>query len=148
MKIEFITNSAKETFELGSFLARKFKPNTIIAFKGDLGAGKTTLIKGIAATIGGINPDDINSPTFTFLNIYEGLKAFYHFDLYRLSHSEQFMQMGFDEYFQAGGICCVEWAEKIHSLLPKKRINILIEQGVQEDERKIIVESDYEEINF
>lgn len=146
MKIEFITNSERETFELGQSLGKKLSKNTVLAFYGDLAAGKTTLIKGIASVIGGIDPSEINSPTFTFLNIYEGLKSFYHFDLYRLKNQEEFLQMGFDEYFEAGGICCIEWAERVRMLLPEKRLDISIEH--YQKSRKITIESHYEEINF
>ncbi|MCH9632930.1 MAG: tRNA threonylcarbamoyladenosine biosynthesis protein TsaE [Chlamydiae bacterium] len=146
MKIEFITNSAQETFELGASLGKRLHANSIIAFYGELAAGKTTLIKGVAHAIGGIDPNEINSPTFTYLNIYDGLKSFYHFDLYRMKGAEQFLQMGFDEYFDAEGICCVEWSERIRSILPKKRIDIFLEH--QNQSRKIIIESEYEEISF
>lgn len=146
MKIEFITNSAQETFELGASIGKRLHANSIVALYGELAAGKTTLIKGMANAIGGIDPDEINSPTFTFLNIYDGLKSFYHFDLYRMKGAEQFLQMGFDEYFDAEGICCVEWSERIRSILPEKRIDIFLEH--HDKSRKIIIESQYEEISF
>lgn len=147
MKIEFFTNSPQETFDLGYSFGKRLDAGSLIAIFGDLAAGKTTFIKGVAHAIGGINPDEINSPTFTYLNIYEGLKSFYHFDVYRMQSHEQFLQMGFDEYFDAGGICCVEWAEKIRPLLPEKRIDIYFnEQG--EGKRQILFESVYEEISF
>lgn len=147
MKIEFITNSAQETFALGHSFGKNLPPGSVVAIYGDLAAGKTTFIKGVAHAIGGIDPKDINSPTFTYLNIYEGLKSFYHFDVYRMQGAEQFLQMGFDEYFDAGGICCVEWAEKIKSVLPEKRIDIYFSaQG--EEKRQILFESAYEEISF
>ena len=146
MKIEFITNSEEETFELGSSLGKKLSPGSIIALYGDLAAGKTTLVKGIASAIGGINPAEINSPTFNFLNIYQGLKSFYHFDLYRLKNQDEFLQMGFDEYLEAEGICCIEWAERMRMLLPEKRLDISINH--HNGSRKIVIESDHEEINF
>lgn len=146
MKIEFITNSSEETFELGASIGKRLHSNSLIALYGELAAGKTTLIKGIAHAIGGINPSEINSPTFTYLNIYEGLKSFYHFDLYRMQSHEQFLQMGFDEYFDAGGICCIEWAERVRAILPEKRIDISMSH--QDESRKIIIESEYEEISF
>ena len=146
MKIEFITNSATETFELGASIGKKLHANSLIALYGNLAAGKTTLIKGIAHAIGGIDPSQINSPTFTYLNIYEGLKAFYHFDLYRMKGAEQFLQMGFDEYFDAEGICCIEWAERIYTILPERRIDISLEH--QGESRKITLESLHEEVSF
>ncbi len=146
MKIEFITNSAQETFDLGASLGKRVHSNSLIALHGELAVGKTTLIKGVAHAIGGINPDEINSPTFTFLNIYDGLKSFYHFDLYRMKGADQFLQMGFDEYFDAGGISCLEWAERIQAILPQRRIDIFLEHHGQS--RKIIIESEHEEISF
>ncbi len=147
MKIEFIANSAQETFDLGASLGKRLHPNSLVALHGDLAAGKTTFIKGIAYSIGGIEPSEINSPTFTFLNVYEGLKFFYHFDLYRMKGAIEFLQMGFDEYFEAGGICCVEWAERIQSTLPEKRIDVYLSYHNQ-TARKISIESKYEEISF
>ncbi len=146
MKVEFITNSDQETAELGASLGKRLHENSVIALYGELGAGKTTLVKSLAQAVGGIDASEINSPTFTFLNIYEGLKPLFHFDLYRMEDQQQFLQMGFDEYFTAGGICCIEWAERIRSILPKKRLDITIEH--QQESRKITIESDYEEINF
>lgn len=146
MKIEFVTNSEQETFQLGTSLGKKLTPNVVIAFYGELAAGKTTLIKGIANGVGGIEPSEINSPTFTYLNIYEGLKSFYHFDLYRLKNQDEFLQMGFDEYFYSGGICCIEWAERVRLILPEKRIDISMNH--QGESRKITIESHHEEINF
>ena len=92
--------------------------NAIIALYGDLGAGKTTFIRGLVEGAGSIDPRIVSSPTFTFLNIYQGEKMIYHFDLYRLPGKEEFFAAGFDEYFNAGGICCMEWADKIESELP------------------------------
>lgn len=146
MKIEFVTNSEQETFQLGASIGKKLSPNVVIALYGDLAAGKTTLIKGIASGIGGIDPHEINSPTFTFLNVYEGLKSFFHFDLYRLKTQDEFLQMGFDEYFYSGGVCCIEWAERVRLLLPEKRIDISMKH--QGESRKITIESHHEEINF
>ncbi|MDJ0652456.1 MAG: tRNA (adenosine(37)-N6)-threonylcarbamoyltransferase complex ATPase subunit type 1 TsaE, partial [Simkaniaceae bacterium] len=92
---------------------------------GDLGAGKTTLTKGLASEITGISPHQINSPTFTYLNVYEGIQTLYHFDCYRLKGIDDFLERGFDEYF--GELCLVEWPEKIEAVLPKKRLFITIE---------------------
>lgn len=112
------THSGHETQQLGKSLANTLTENAILALSGDLGAGKTTFIQGLAQGIGSIDPRIVSSPTFTLLNIYEGDKTIYHFDLYRLPKEEDFFAAGFDEYFFAGGICCLEWAEKISSKLP------------------------------
>ena len=113
----WITKSPSETLELGRALAKKVKKGVPLCISGDLGAGKTTLIKGIASYLTGISPLEVNSPTFSYLNIYEGFKTLYHFDLYRIDGCDEFMSLGFDEYLSH--ICCVEWGEKIEALLPK-----------------------------
>jgi len=115
---------------------RTLSPNDVICFFGDLGAGKTTFIKGLVEGATGLSTSAVRSPTFTYLNIYEGTKPVYHFDLYRLKHESQFLEMGFDEYFEAGGICCIEWAEKIPSLLPSRHTKCLFTH-LGEDQRQI-----------
>jgi tRNA threonylcarbamoyladenosine biosynthesis protein TsaE len=111
---------------------------TIVAFFGDLGAGKTTFIRGLVDGIGSIDPRNVCSPTFTFLNIYNGDKMVFHFDLYRLPREEEFFAAGFEEYFNAGGICCIEWAEKIASSLPLRAIRVILSYS-EEDIRRIEV---------
>ena len=76
-------------------------------------AGKTTFIKGLIHAAAQIASSEVQSPTFNYLNIYEGRKTIYHFDLYRLRDRDEFLSMGFDEFFDAGGICCIEWSERI-----------------------------------
>jgi tRNA threonylcarbamoyladenosine biosynthesis protein TsaE len=75
----------------------------------------------------GCDPGIVQSPTFTYLNIYSGKATIYHFDLYRLHDIDQFLSMGFDEYFDAGGICCIEWAERIQNFLPSNAIKITLD---------------------
>jgi tRNA threonylcarbamoyladenosine biosynthesis protein TsaE len=113
-----LSQSVAETRLLGFELGQQLPPNSIVCFFGDLGAGKTTFIQGLTSGATGSPPEEVNSPTYVYLNIYEGEKPIYHFDLYRLRDGEEFLSMGFEEFFQAGGICCVEWAEKIVPILP------------------------------
>lgn len=112
--VRYQTNSASETRSIGAELGKQLPINSIVCFYGDLGAGKTTFIKGMASTILGTTGEEINSPTFTYLNIYHGDKTLYHFDLYRLKDIDEFLSMGFDEMFDVGGVCCIEWAEKLN----------------------------------
>lgn len=134
---ERILSTLDETFVFGrDILGKEAQANDIFCLFGPLGAGKTTLVKGIVAGFNGICPHYVTSPTFSLLNIYEGLQGrnVYHFDLYRLENSEQFLALGFDEYLSAEGICCIEWSEKIEPLLsnwPIKKI-ILSYQGENE----------------
>lgn len=116
---KIVSYSQKDTLNFGKKLGRELKPNDILCFHGDLGAGKTTLIKGIVAGAVGIEESEVNSPTFVYLNIYQGEKTVYHFDLYRLHQMDEFLSMGFDEYLFAHGICCIEWSEKIQAILPR-----------------------------
>lgn len=114
--IEYLSRSAEETKNIGKAFGERLPPNSIVCFYGDLGAGKTTFIKGLAAGVLGTSGEEISSPTFTYLNIHHGKKTLYHFDLYRLRDADEFLGMGFDETFDAGGVCCIEWAERIMSL--------------------------------
>jgi tRNA threonylcarbamoyladenosine biosynthesis protein TsaE len=134
----FFTSSAEETLQLGKEIGQTLEPRSTVAFFGEFGAGKTTFIKGLAAGAAHLSPHQINSPTFTYLNIYTGAQTIYHFDLYRLKDSQSFYQLGFEEYFEAEGICLIEWSERISSALPNKRIEISIEH-MGEDKRRIIV---------
>lgn len=130
------SHSAQETFQIGQEFGSRLLPNTVVCFFGELAAGKTTFIKGVAAGAARIDPSHIQSPTFTYLNIYEGEKTIFHFDLYRLRDVDEFLSMGFDEFFEAGGICCIEWSERIASCLPLQSIQVtLSHEG--EDNRKI-----------
>jgi tRNA threonylcarbamoyladenosine biosynthesis protein TsaE len=122
---KYITLSPEETHALGKAFGQSLVSGSIIAFFGDLGAGKTTFIRGLTDGIGSIDPRNVCSPTFTLLNIYHGDKVVFHFDLYRLPQEKEFFAAGFDEYFKAGGICCVEWAEKIASSLPTQAFKVI-----------------------
>jgi len=120
---KYNSESAEETFVIASELALSFKPNTVVALRGDLGAGKTTFVKGIAKGLGA-DPDNISSPTFSYLNIYEAKIRIFHFDLYRLKTKEQFETSGFEEFFGAGGVTCIEWPDLSLASLPKETIFI------------------------
>ena len=113
--------SPEEMFQYGVAMARQLAtPNLILALKGDLGAGKTTFLKGFISTLANIDPHQIQSPTFTYLQIYS--ESLYHFDLYRLKHYEQFESAGFAEYLKADGICCIEWPDRIETNLPESTV--------------------------
>lgn len=124
--MKYISHSDQETIHIGAKLGRALGPNRIVSFFGDVGAGKTTMIKGIAAELAGCSYIEVNSPTFVYLNIYEGLTTVYHFDLYRLTGSDQFLEMGFDELLYSGGVSCLEWSERINDLLPKDIVKVFI----------------------
>lgn len=98
----------------------------VLCLFGELAAGKTTFVKGLAEGTVGAIADSVNSPTFTYLQIYEGQGSFYHFDLYRMQGVENFLGMGFDDYLESE-TCCFEWSERIKEILPDERIDVLIE---------------------
>lgn len=114
------TRSPEETFRAGEKFGHTLETPCVIALHGDLGAGKTTFIRGLASSLGA-DEREVCSPTFTYLNIYQGrYSTIYHFDLYRIPTETEFKAAGFDEFLQAGGVCCIEWSEKIASLLQER----------------------------
>jgi len=132
------TRSAAETIDLGRKIGAVLKPNDVIALTGQLGAGKTTLIQGIAEGIG--VKDYVTSPTFIIINEYAGRLPFYHIDLYRLDEGLEIADLGIEEYFNRGGVCVIEWAEKLGELLPQAAAKIEIE-WISENEREICLSS-------
>jgi tRNA threonylcarbamoyladenosine biosynthesis protein TsaE len=137
MKIEAITKSDAETILFSEKIGRHAKAGYVFAITGDLGAGKTVFAKGIARGLG--IKEEITSPTFTLLEVYEGTLVFYHFDLYRIENKTEFRNLNFEEYWEAGGVSVIEWAEKAEGLLPLNSIIVKIEY-LTENERRITVE--------
>lgn len=122
--------------KLGRKIGAGLNPNDVLALVGPLGAGKTTLIQGIAE---GLEVKDyVTSPTFIIINEYQGRLPFYHMDLYRLNNLDEIENLGIEEYFQKGGVCVIEWAEKLKKLKPPCCHEIKIEV-ISEQERKICV---------
>jgi tRNA threonylcarbamoyladenosine biosynthesis protein TsaE len=118
------TNSPEETWALAAELAEELGPGTVMALHGDLGAGKTCFVQGLAAALGIDEP--ITSPTYTLIGEYEGRLPLHHIDLYRLSGPEEALGLGIEEYFDANGITAIEWAERAEGLLPPDLIHIQI----------------------
>lgn len=132
------TTSAEQTAQAGRELATLLRAGDLVALQGDLGAGKTCLIQGIAEALG--VTEVVNSPTFVLLNIYEGRGGLrvYHFDLYRLATSEELEDIGALEFFHdPAGISLVEWAERVPELLPAQRWDVRLAHGASADERTI-----------
>ena len=114
--MEYITNSAEETEALGARLGERLEPGAVIAFTGDLGAGKTAFTRGLAQGLGIV--DRVTSPTFTIVNEYEGGRLpLFHFDMYRLGSSDELFDIGWEEYLARGGVCAVEWSENVADAL-------------------------------
>ena len=128
--------SLEETLSLGKQMGSLLPPNSLLALQGDLGVGKTTFTQGLAVGLGITAP--IQSPTFVYLNVYEGALPLFHFDLYRLKEPSDFLGLGFEEYLNSGGICAIEWPERIKGLLPKDVISIKFKH-LKEDKRSLSI---------
>ena len=136
--LELFSNSADTTIKIGKLIGSCLTKGTVIAYKGALAAGKTTLTKGIAEAL---EIDEIiTSPTFTLVSEYEGKLPLYHFDVYRLDTVEDFLNIGSEEMMYGDGVCAIEWSEKIESALPKDAIIIDIEILTPET-RKITIKN-------
>lgn len=120
------SRSPSETIRIGKIIGTHLLPGDVVALVGELGTGKTRLIKGLAEGIGIGKSVYIASPSFTLINEYSGRVSFYHIDLYRLKTEKEAEELGLEEYFQGRGITAIEWADRIPSLLPKERLWINI----------------------
>ncbi len=133
----FLTNSPRETEVVGEALAKKLQPGAVIAYRGDLGAGKTAFTRGLARGLGYDEP--VTSPTYTIVNEYLGGRLpLFHFDMYRLRSSEDLWDIGWEDYLDRGGVCAVEWSENVADAL-EEPILITIEK-LGEDARRITIE--------
>ncbi|GIV57997.1 MAG: tRNA (adenosine(37)-N6)-threonylcarbamoyltransferase complex ATPase subunit type 1 TsaE [Bacteroidetes bacterium] len=118
------TASPEETRALGTRLGAVLGPGDVVALYGDLGAGKTHLVKGIAAAHG-VPGEAVSSPTFTLVNVYPGRTCpLYHLDAYRIRHLDELFEMGIDEYLYGDGLCLVEWPERLGPLLPEATLRL------------------------
>jgi tRNA threonylcarbamoyladenosine biosynthesis protein TsaE len=118
--------SEQETERLGRALADVCEPGCVIGLCGPLGAGKTRLVRAIAESLG-VDPGAIASPTFVLIHEYEGRMPVYHFDVFRLKSPQEFEDLGVADYWKAGGVCLVEWADRVRGLLPEETWKVRIE---------------------
>jgi tRNA threonylcarbamoyladenosine biosynthesis protein TsaE len=118
--------SPQETHHMGECLGESLSAGRLVALSGDLGAGKTCLVQGIARGLK-VQNRYITSPTFTIINEYKGTVPVYHFDVYRLSGPQEMEDLGYEEYFYGEGVTLVEWAEKIEKILPEDHVKITLE---------------------
>ncbi len=137
--MQITTHSADETQALGQRLAKRLLPGDVIAYFGDLGAGKTALTRGIAQGLG--VTDLVTSPTYTIVNEYlTGRIPLFHFDMYRLGSSDELFDIGWEDYLARGGVCAVEWSENVEDAL-WDAIHITIEKDpLEPDTRRITIE--------
>ena len=135
--MEWVTNSAQETERLGERLGEKLMPGTVIAYTGDLGAGKTAFTRGLARGLG--VPYGVTSPTFTIVNEYEGGRLpLFHFDMYRLRSADDLFDIGWDDYLERGGVCAVEWSENVDDAMENAVYVTIHKTG--ETSRRIVIE--------
>jgi tRNA threonylcarbamoyladenosine biosynthesis protein TsaE len=132
------TASEEETIALGERLARDFAPGTVVLLIGNLGAGKTTLAKGIVKGLGAAPPEEVSSPTFTLIHEYGGGPPVYHIDLYRLDDAASVATLGLDELFDRPAVVLIEWGERFPELMPDRRVEVTLR--AEGDEREIRVE--------
>ena len=135
----YITNSPAETEALGERLAGRLTPGAVVAYTGDLGAGKTAFTRGLARGLGVTEP--VTSPTFTIVNEYEsGRLPLFHFDMYRLGSSEELYDIGWEDYLSRGGVCAVEWSEIVDDALEPDAIRVDLRRGETENRRQVTIE--------
>lgn len=135
----YISKSVDETLAFAKKFSERLRPGDVIAFSGSLGAGKTLFVKGLAKGLGISDEDDVKSPTFSIMHIYEAKYPLYHYDLYRLETSEELVGIGFEEFLEdPKAICCIEWSERAAAFLPHLAYRVQIE-WIDEKQRKIIV---------
>lgn len=132
---EQITASEEETLQAGYRFGEQLEPGDVVCLRGDLGAGKTHFIKGVASRFG-FDPDRVSSPTYTLINEYNAELSLYHFDCYRLKSEREALEIGAEEYFYGDGLSMVEWPEKIEGLIPSEAIWIDISH-LPDGKRKI-----------
>jgi tRNA threonylcarbamoyladenosine biosynthesis protein TsaE len=123
-----------DTDRLGRALAETLPAGAVVALNGTLGAGKTRLVQAIARA-SGIDPEQVVSPTFVLCQQYEGRRTLYHLDAYRLHDEDEFLQLGPEEFFEAGGLTFIEWADKVATCLPRSHVTIEIEVTGPESRR-------------
>ncbi len=135
--MQYTTNSPAQTEAVGQALGAVLTPGTVIAYEGDLGAGKTAFTRGLARGLGATDP--ITSPTYTIVNEYlSGRMPLFHFDMYRLSCADDLWDIGWEDYLQRGGVCAVEWSENVSEAM-EGAVRVRIEK-TEENSRKITIE--------
>ena len=134
--MEFLSHSTAETEAAGEALARRLRPGTVLAYQGGLGMGKTAFTRGLARGLG--CEDRVTSPTFTIVNEYEGRIPLFHFDMYRLPDADALFDIGWEDYLGRGGVCAVEWSERVEDALPEDTVWVRIRRSPETDDWRII----------
>ena len=134
--MQFVSHSAEETERFGESLAPELRAGDVLAFTGSLGMGKTAFTRGLARGLG--CRGRVTSPTFTIVNEYEGKTPLFHFDMYRLGSSDELFDIGWDDYLARGGVCAVEWSERVSDALPGDTIFVDIARGEEGENTRVI----------
>ncbi len=132
------TSSPEETHRVAADLLASLGPGAVLALHGDLGAGKTCFVQGLARALGVKRA--VGSPTFTLINEYPGPLPLYHIDLYRINSVNEAFGLGLEEYLESDGITAIEWAERVDELLPASTVHIRLVAGARPEERSITIE--------
>lgn len=135
--MEYLSHSPEETEHIGEMLGKHLTGGTVLALRGGLGIGKTAFTRGLARGLG--YTGRVTSPTFTIVNEYDGATPLFHFDMYRLDGEDDLFDIGWDDYLARGGVCAVEWSERIDSALPPDTLTVSIAQGEHDNDRIITV---------
>ena len=136
--LDFISHSETQTIRLGSRLGTLVQPGQVIALIGDLGTGKTRWAQGFGLGLQVPSEEVINSPTFTFINQYQGRLPLYHIDLYRLWDDAEADTLGLEDFFYGDGVCLIEWADRVRSRLPAERLEIELFY-IQDTKRRVVI---------
>ncbi len=134
--MEYISHSEAETESLGRRLAAALSPGSVVACRGGLGMGKTAFTRGLALGLG--YEGRVTSPTFTIVNEYEGAPPLFHFDMYRLENAGDLFDIGWEDYLDRGGVCAVEWSERVEEALPEDAVTVTIARCPEDEARRII----------
>lgn len=134
--MEIITHSERETEDAGAAFAAGIPDGTVVAMYGELGAGKTAFVRGMARGMG--LDCRVNSPTFTIVNEYLGERTLLHFDMYRLSSADELWDIGWDDYLERGAVCAVEWSENVQDAFTGNEVTVRFEK-LGADERRITI---------
>ena len=135
--MEYLSHSPEETEHIGEMLGRRLRPGTVVAYRGGLGMGKPAFTRGLARGLGCAGR--VTSPTFTIVNEYDGATPLFHFDMYRLGSSDELFDIGWEDYLTRGGVCAVEWSERVDDAMPADTLWVDIARGTDESDRIITI---------
>lgn len=134
--MQFVSHNTQETEQFGEEVAKSLRGGDVLAITGSLGMGKTAFTRGLARGLG--CRGRVTSPTFTIVNEYDGKTPLFHFDMYRLGSSDELFDIGWDDYLARGGVCAVEWSERVSDALPDDTIYVDIARGEEDENMRTI----------